>query len=140
MTNKTILVLAIVSVLIGATILPAHAIIDVDIDIKPGSDPNLINPTSKGVIPVAILGSDTFNVADVDVTILAFGPGGAAPTHNGHFDDVNDDGLTDLVTHYRTQDTGIVPGDSEPCLTGETLDGTPIEGCDSVKTSGPRNG
>ena len=47
MTNKTILVLAIVSVLIGATILPVHAEIDVDIDIKPGSDPNSINPPAK---------------------------------------------------------------------------------------------
>ncbi|GAG49200.1 unnamed protein product, partial [marine sediment metagenome] len=34
--------------------------IEVAIDIKPGSDPNPINPMSKGVIPVAILGSDTF--------------------------------------------------------------------------------
>ncbi len=110
------------------------ATIEVDIDIKPDSFPNSINTKSKGNIPVAVLGSASFDVNDIDRSTLAFGPGGATPVHNdlGHLEDVNNDGFTDLVSHYATQDTGLAVGDTEACVTGTTTGGQAFEGCDSV--------
>jgi len=42
------------------------ASVKVQIDIKPDGFPNSVNPSSRGVVRVAVLGSNTFDVADVD--------------------------------------------------------------------------
>ena len=57
------------------------------LDIKPGSCPNPFNPKSKGVLPVALVGSEAFDVMDVDLASLmlirADGIGGFAVPNEG---------------------------------------------------------
>jgi len=120
---------------ISITELLVRPLTHADVDIKPGSDTNPINAMSRGVIPVAILGTSELDVTDIDRSTLAFGPGGASPAHRkgGHLEDVDGDGLIDLVSHYRTQETGIAFGDEEVCVTAETFDGAVVEGCDTVR-------
>ena len=109
--------------------------VDGDVDIKPGSDPNAVNVKSKGVIPVAILGSTEFDAASVVGESVLFA--GASPAHEGgHLEDVDDDGDLDWVGHFKTQETDIAKGDTEACLTADTGLGQTISGCDSIKTVG----
>lgn len=114
--------------------------IPVRIDIKPGSDPNSINPETKGKVPVAILSTPDFDAPiQADKTWLTFGRTGdeeslAFCTKSA--EDVNGDGLLDQVCHFNAQDTGFQQGDTEGILRGETVDGIPIEGRDSVRIVG----
>ncbi|MFC1899191.1 NosD domain-containing protein [Chloroflexota bacterium] len=112
----------------------------IQIDIKPGSDPNSINLNSKGVIPVAILTEESFDAASVDATTVRFGRTGyeAEPDHYS-FEDVDDDGDVDMILHFRTQDTGMEPDDTEAILTGLTTNGIEITGTDSVRIVPPED-
>ena len=118
--------------------------IELAIDIKPGSDTNSINPRSRGTIPVAILSTDDFDSPDlVNCETLTFGSNGdedSIARRRGKHDlphcsveDANNDGLPDLVCHFKAQETGFESGDTEGILKGQTLDGIPIEGRDSVR-------
>jgi len=116
----------------------------ITIDIKPGSDPNSINLKSKGVIPVAILSTNIaegdaqeFDATQVDALTVEFGPNGAVESHGqGHVEDVDGDGDSDMVFHFKTQETGIVCGDADATLVGETFGGIPFTGTDTVRTVG----
>ena len=116
------------------------AVIPVSIDIKPGSDPNSINCTNhKESIAVAILTTDDFDATTVDHTTVTFE--GATETHvnkktgvaRRHEEDVDGDGDTDLVLHFRLGDTGLTCDSTEGSLEGETFDGQGIEGTDAVR-------
>ena len=110
-------------------------VVPVAIDIKPGSFPNSINPRSKGVIPVAILTTDTFDATTVDPNTVRFGATGteAAPVHSA-LEDVDGDGDIDLILQFNTQNTGIVCGETSASLTGQTFGGQVIQGSDSIRT------
>ena len=78
----------------------------VAIDIKPGSDPNLINCNNQnGVVPVATLTTGDFDATTVDHSTVTFeGANETRVEKKGgeplrHEEDVDGDGDTDLVFH-----------------------------------------
>ena len=100
------------------------------IDIKPSSFPNSINTKSMGKIPVAILGGPTIDVTTIDQSTVTFGPAGAAPmATKKSFEDVDGDGLLDLVLQFPQKATGIALGDLVACL----RIGGALFACDSVR-------
>jgi Leucine-rich repeat (LRR) protein len=112
--------------------------ITVEIDIKPGSQPNTINLGSRGLIPVAILSSESFDATTVDAGTVSLSGAGVAVRGKGdrwmaHEEDVNGDGLIDLVVHIVTEN--LNPDDFQEgyaVLTGQTYDGYDINGKDQI--------
>jgi hypothetical protein len=136
---------------------PVPLVIEVPVDVKPGACPNLLNVASRQ-IPVAILGTSTFDVARVDVATVKLA--GASPLRPAALADVGTpalpftgksgagdcnaegpDGFADLVLHFDVQAivSAMGPvGDGAVKvlpLTGNlqaAFGGTPIEGEDVV--------
>ncbi|MGA1842926.1 MAG: hypothetical protein ACMUIU_20105 [bacterium] len=112
--------------------------VDVDIDIKPGSYPNSINLGSNGKVPVAILGSADFDATTVDPYSVTLAGAevvlkGKAQTPMASVEDVNEDGFDDLVVHVDTEALELSEEDTIAILEGETNDGTPIIGEDTIR-------
>jgi hypothetical protein len=119
----------------GQVELTIAAPVTVAIDIRPGGTPNSINPNNVGVIPVAILSSADFDaVANVETSSLTFGSTGFE--HSLGFcdpgQDVNGDGISDLVCHFVTSATNFGPNDTQGVLQGTLRDGRSIYGIDWV--------
>jgi len=79
-------------------------ILSVEIDVKPGSDPNSINLASKGVIAVAIFTTAAFDASLVNASTVVFA--GANAVHWA-LEDTDGDGDLDMVLHFRVQDTNL---------------------------------
>ncbi len=126
------------------------AVLRIYVDIKPQSCPNPLNVKSKGVLPIAILGTADVNVYDIDVASILLA--GVDPNRSGYEDvatalvDANEcectvegpDGFLDLTLKFDRQAIieaiGEVVDGEELILefTGELYDGTPIIGEDCV--------
>ena len=103
------------------------------IDIKPKKDPNKIKFCKgkvKGSVKVAVLTTEDFDAADVNEMSVEFA---GAFQHKCKLKDFDHDGDDDLVCKFKGKDiTALDETSTEATLTGETSDGTPIEGTDSV--------
>lgn len=78
------------------------------IDIKPGSSPNSINLGSNGVVPVAILSTETFDATALNPeTVFLEGTGvalrGKGNKYMSHSEDVNGDAIADLIVQIQTE-------------------------------------
>ncbi|GGU60766.1 SdrD B-like domain-containing protein [Lentzea flava] len=109
-------------------------------DVKPRSFPSSINLKKEGLIPVAILSTAEFDaVAQVDRTSLTFGATGLEQSFvrcGSPGEDVNDDGLADLVCQFDTTKTGLTCGMTTATLMGRTVDGRRFESQDDIKLTG----
>lgn len=105
---------------------------EVQIDIKPGSDQNSINLKSKGVVPVAVLTTDDFDfdAATIDPATIEFA--GAAPVR-WKLTDVDDDGDDDMILHFRTQELDLDQDSTEATLTAHLLTQEIVFGTDEVR-------
>ncbi len=109
----------------------------VGIDIKPGSFPNSINLGSKGSIPVAIFSTPEFDATTIDPTTVTLAEaqvrvrGRGTPMSSA--EDVDGDGLLDLVVHVETEGLTLSPADIQAQLVGETFDGVSIAGSDAIR-------
>lgn len=131
-------------------VAPLPPVLPVVLDIHPGSWPNPINTRSRGVVPMAILGTTEFNVLDIDPTTLTINglspvrwalEDVAAPAPEGlPGTTLGPDGIPDLTLKFDTQalvatlgeltDRQVVTIKIEGKLAGEP--GQAIEGSDQA--------
>jgi hypothetical protein len=107
----------------------------VPLDVRPRKRWNPLDITSDRPVRIALLGTEEFDVEELDRVTLRFGPKKAEPVHDlpAHLRDVNRDGYADLVVHVVPRELGVTLAGEDVCLTGSLLDGRPLEGCDSVR-------
>lgn len=114
--------------------------ININIDVKPGTrEHTKINPKAKGVIPVALLSSETFDALTVDQALLTFGTTGEenslAHCQKGGRD-VNGDGRPDLVCFFDNERTKFDTGDVEGIVKGAIAGGKRFKGHGILKVVG----
>jgi len=113
----------------------------VDIDVKPGSDPNSVNVNTRGVLPVAILGGPDLDVEEIDISSVAgvttsvdfaIADLWVALPLRCSVGDVNDDGILDLNCKFSKNELMLDCWTSGLIVSG-LLDGTPFIGSDTIR-------
>lgn len=108
----------------------------VAIDVQPGGQRGCLNSDGNGVIPVAILGMPDFDASGIDPSSVALAGQFVRVVGNGrelaHLEDVNDDGIEDLVVQIDDSEAVYGAGAGSATLTGETFDGVRIIGADEI--------
>jgi uncharacterized repeat protein (TIGR01451 family) len=134
----------LVTAVCGTGVLP------IEIDIKPTTCPNSLNANARGKLPVAILGTEYFDVYDINpATVMLEGvplvkysyEDVATPVVDGEpceCDEMGGDGFMDLVVHFNRPALAEAIGPVEDgdmlvlMLTAAKYDGTALQGSDCV--------
>jgi beta-glucanase (GH16 family) len=88
----------------------------------------------KGVIPIVLWTTDTFDATTVDLTTVTLGDASEAHLDlkngvpRGHVNDVDRDGDMDLVLHFRYEETALPCNPGRAPFSGRTYDGKPVTG------------
>jgi hypothetical protein len=114
---------------VGMDYRPPQSVVEIGIDIKAGGNPNNINLKSKGLVPVAVMTTEDFDASTVDPVTVSFAD--VSPVR-WTMEDVDSDGDTDLLFHFKTQELNLNKDSTGATLTGITYDGQAIEGTDTV--------
>lgn len=116
---------------------PVPQVTYIDINVKPGTVArSKIDGKAKGVIPVALMSSATFNAMTVDIKTLRFGKTGTEASLRSCAkggQDINKDGRLDLLCHFENHLSGFAPGDLQAFVKGKTVDGIAFEGRGGLK-------
>lgn len=105
---------------------------EVEIDYIPGSSNNNII-IKKTNFPLAILGSSTFNVKDIDQSSIIIATSGKPKKGSIIIKDYNRDRINDLFFLFDPKASGVKTTDTKICIAGKTKDGNYFKGCDSIK-------
>ncbi|MEE3331585.1 MAG: choice-of-anchor B family protein [Myxococcota bacterium] len=112
---------------------------DVAIDVRIRFRPKRFRSRSRAPLRVAVLGSESFDVRDIDRETLRFGPGDARPKFRGRiYRDVNGDDQRDLVAFFRSHDAALTNFRAPACLSWSIQDGTPYRACAEPTRRGRR--
>ncbi len=110
--------------------------VNVDTDFGTSTQPPAtFNIDSEGAMHVAILGSPTFSVSTIDPTSVRFGPNGASNVSPAIVQDVNNDGIPDLVLSFIPKAAGFGCFDSVAVLSGQTFSKQPFFATQTVQTT-----
>lgn len=107
----------------------------VAVDILPGRFPNAVSLKSDVRIPVAILSAPGFDpVQEINEDSITFGPTGDERSLDFcTADEVNGDGVPDLICYFETASTGFQIGSREGILRFMDVNRIRLEGRDSVR-------
>jgi hypothetical protein len=127
--------------------------ITAQLDIRPGECPNVFNPKSQGRVAMALVGSPTLNVRDIELASVRLN--GFMPLRTAFLDVARAfstipcecadgvDGVEDLSLRFASEDVAAAIGPTAPgsvttlTVTGLLTNGAPFEASDCLHIVGP---